>query len=109
MIEPHTYDLEFISIRIICPKTQAIILEAMRAVTYIQSEPDWRHLDDVVSTFLDEHHIEEYNKLSTPQIHPAGGWMTHSFDMGCPRQIWIFPHPALKGGVLKTPDPALHT
>ena len=91
MMEPYAYDLEFISIRVVCPKTNAIILDAQRAVDYIRGEPDWVHLNDVVCTFLEAYSIEEYKQLPNPQPHPAGGWITHSFDMGCPRLIWIFP------------------
>lgn len=99
MDEPYTYDLEFISIRIVCPKTQVVILEAMRAVEFIHNTPDWMHLDDVVSTFLEAHDIDEYKRLPNPHPHPAGGWVTHSFDLGCPRLIWIFPDSARKEGV----------
>ena len=98
MNEPYSYDLEFISIRVVCPKSNAIILEVQRAVDFIRGEPDWKHLDDVVATFLEAHDIEEYKRLPNPRPHPAGGWVTHSFDMGCPRLIWIFPEAARKGG-----------
>ena len=98
-MEPYVYDLQFISIRVICPKSpRTIILDAQRTVDFIAGEPDWTHLDDVVCTFLETHHIEECKRLPNPQPHPAGGWVTHTFDMGCPRQIWIFPDSARKGG-----------
>ena len=90
-MEPYEYALQFISIRIVCPKTQTIVLEVQRVVDFINNEPDWKHLDEVVSMFLDAHHIEEYTRLPNPQSHARGGWLTHTFDMGCLRQIWIFP------------------
>ena len=99
MMEPYEYTLRFISLRIICPKTQLVIIEAQRAVHYINNEPDWKHLDEVVSMFLDSNAIEEYKQLTIPQPHPGGGWVTHSFDMGCPRLIWIFPDPVGEMGV----------
>ncbi len=98
MMEPYEYTLQFISVRIICPKTQTIVLEAQRAVHFINKEPDWKHLDEVVSMFLDVHDIGEYTQLAIPQPHPGGGWLTHSFDMGCPRQIWILPDQVDKEG-----------
>jgi hypothetical protein len=98
MNEPQAYNLKFISIRIVCPKTNTILLEVQRGVDFINDEPDWIHLDDVVSIFLDSYGIEEYKPLLNPQPHTAGGWVTHSFDMGCPRLIWIFPDTKRKGG-----------
>jgi hypothetical protein len=99
MNEPYVYDLEFISVRIVNLKTpHVVIMEVQRAVEFIHDEPDWDHLDDVVCTFLDSNHIEEYKRLPTPCPHPAGGWLTHSFDMGCPRLIWIFPESVRRGG-----------
>jgi hypothetical protein len=98
MIHSSEYTTTFISIRVLCPKTQTIILEAQRGVNFSNDEPDWEHLDDVVSTFLDANGIEEYMRLPKPQTHSGGGWVTHTFDMGCPRQIWVFPEPVSRGG-----------
>jgi hypothetical protein len=98
MISPYDYCLQFITIRIVCPRTNAILMEAQRGVDFINKEPDWDQLDDVVSTFLDAQDIDFYNRLDIPEIHPEGGWVTHTFDMGCPRQIWIIPDPVRAEG-----------
>lgn len=89
---PQSFDFRFVSIRVFCPRTQSIVLEAQRAVKFTDpTTPDWEHVDTVVSTFLDAHDIEDYTKFPIPKSYYGGGWMTHSFDMGCPRLVWVFP------------------
>lgn len=98
MNSPYDYCLQFITIRVVCPRTNAILMEAQRGVDFINNEPDWDQLDEVVSIFLDAHDIDYYTRLEKPEIHTEGGWVTHTFDTGCPRQIWIFPDPVHEGG-----------
>lgn len=100
MTYDYNYSIHFISIRILCPKSNEILFEVQRAVNYIEHEPDWDHLDDVISTFLEAQDIDTYIRLPNVSVHPQGGWVTHTFDMGCPRLVWTFPDPVSKEGVV---------
>ncbi len=93
MMCPYEYNIRFVSIRIICPKTREVFIEAQRSVDFIHIEPDWAHLDEVISTFLEAHGVDVITRLPEPEVQPGGGWATHSFDMGCPRMVWIYPEP----------------
>lgn len=98
MNSPYEYNKRFIRIQIICPKTHKVHIEVQRAVDFINNEPDWEDLDEVVATFLETITIDCYTRLAKPESQTAGGWVTHSFDMGCPRLVWIFPDPSGKEG-----------
>ncbi len=98
MNSPYEYDTRFVNIRIICPKTRKVHIEVQRAVDFIQNEPDWDDLDSVVATFLEANTIDCFMRLDKPEAQAAGGWVTHSFDMGCPRLVWVFPDPVDQGG-----------
>jgi hypothetical protein len=98
MNSPYEYNIRFITIRILCPKTHKIHIEAQRTVDFIQNIPDWNDLDSVVATFLEANDIDYFTRLETPEPQAAGGWVTHAFDMGCPRLVWVLPDPVDEGG-----------
>lgn len=98
MNSPYEYCKRFVRIRILCPKTHKVHIEAQRVVDFIHNIPDWEDMHDVVATFLEANCIDSFTRLDTPEAQAAGGWVTHSFDMGCPRLVWIFPDPVDEGG-----------
>lgn len=94
MNSPYEYNKRFIYIRIVCPKTHKVHIEAQRTVDFINNEPDWDELDDVVTVFLEANAVDCFTRMDNPEPQAAGGWVTHTFDMGCPRLVWIFPDPS---------------
>jgi hypothetical protein len=98
MIYPFEFPFRFVTIRILKPPSNKVVLEAQRAVEFIEGVPDWESVDTIVSTFLESMGIDTFQRLESPRVHPAGGWITHVFDMGCPRHVWIFPDPVREEG-----------
>jgi hypothetical protein len=93
MIYPFEFPFRFMTIRILNPRTNKVIMEAQRAVEYNGDIPDWESVDTIVSLYLETHGIETFERLAEPRLQTGGGWITHTFDLGSPRLVWIFPDP----------------
>jgi hypothetical protein len=73
-------------------------MEAQRAVEYNGDTPDWDSVDTIVSLYLETRGIETFERLATPRPQTGGGWITHTFDLGVPQLVWIFPDPERREG-----------
>lgn len=100
MLHPFEFPYRFITIRILNPRTNKVIMEAQRAVEYENGAPDWDSVDTIVSMYLEAHGIETFERLTAPRPYGGGGWITHTFDLGSPRHVWIFPDPDRREGAV---------